>query len=241
VLSVAVPAGVADAIYVGGYGSSTNFPGIDGASADSFITGAEMFVVKFNVNLTTILGATYIGGEEVEGGGHLALDPSLGAGSPVYVAGFTESGEAFPGIGVGSADGTFVDGEATVSKIGSSLKRQFMISLELLKLFVQLLGLDLSHTRALILPLERAEHHGRHEQWPVADREIDRFIEAVQGLQARGGLDRETAARFIGLAEEASADLADAARADGPKHGLPWRLVRPPDQSPSCPAPPIPR
>ena len=76
----------------------------------------EGFVVKLNSDLSSILAATFLGKFANDSINALALD-SLGN---VYVAGLTGSGD-FPGVGPGSADSTFEDGEGFVVKLNSDL------------------------------------------------------------------------------------------------------------------------
>jgi len=105
-------------VYATGQTQSSNFPGIGAGSADSAFAGPdEGFVAKLNSNLSSILAATFLGGGNGnEGPSALALDS---AGN-VYAAGNTESPD-FPGVGPGSADSTFRDGEVFVAKLNSGL------------------------------------------------------------------------------------------------------------------------
>jgi hypothetical protein len=98
-------------IYVAGLTDSADFPGIGAGSADSAFAGLEeAFVAKLDSGLSTILAATYLGGNSLDGAIDIAVD---GAGN-VYVAGLTDSAD-FPGIGPSSADSTFVSpGEVPV-------------------------------------------------------------------------------------------------------------------------------
>ena len=104
-------------VYVAGSTSSTDFPGVGPGSADSTVEAGDGFVAKLNSDLSSILAATFLGGNEsfdqalavaVQGLGH------------VYIAGITLSAD-FPGIGPGSVDSTFEDGEGFVVKLNSDL------------------------------------------------------------------------------------------------------------------------
>ena len=111
-------------VYVAGETNSIDFPGIGPGSADSILAGTEGFVAKLNSDLSSILAATFLGGSDVDKVVALALDNT----GNVYVAGGTDSSD-FPGIGPGSADGTFVGGqrihsgvsEGFVAKLSSDL------------------------------------------------------------------------------------------------------------------------
>ena len=90
-------------------------------AGDRFVPGFgaddEVYVVKINSDLSSILAATFLGGSEREATvGSLALD-SVGN---VYVAGRTNSPD-FSGIGPGSADSTFEIEEGFVVKLNSDL------------------------------------------------------------------------------------------------------------------------
>ncbi|MDQ7786208.1 MAG: SBBP repeat-containing protein, partial [Thermodesulfovibrionales bacterium] len=88
-------------IYISGYTQSPDFPGIDAASADcDFGPYYEGFIAHLNANLdTSVLGATYLGGNNYDNANDIALD-ALGN---VYAAGWTYSRD-FPGISSGFAD-----------------------------------------------------------------------------------------------------------------------------------------
>jgi len=108
-------------VYVTGETVSSDFPGIGPGSADAtFDGGREGFVAKLNSNLSSILAATFLGGNRNESPFALTLD----ATGNVYVAGFTGSSD-FPGVGPGSADDAFAGGEVGdegfVAKLNSDL------------------------------------------------------------------------------------------------------------------------
>ena len=70
-------------VYVAGFTSSADFPGIGPGAADSTFEGGEVFVAKLDAELRTILAATFLDGSDGETANALALD---GMGN-VYVAG----------------------------------------------------------------------------------------------------------------------------------------------------------
>jgi hypothetical protein len=105
-------------VYVAGVTHSADFPGVDAGSVDnSFAGNSEAFVVKLDGELSAILAATFLGGNEEDGAHSLALD-NMGN---VYVAGATTSSD-FPGVSPGSADSSFAGiSEAFVVKLDGAL------------------------------------------------------------------------------------------------------------------------
>jgi hypothetical protein len=89
-------------VCVAGDTSSSDFPGVTAASADSSYGSGEVFVAKLNPQLSTILAATFLGGSSGDWSPRLALDSA----DDVYIAGRTTS-QDFPGITAGSADPLF--------------------------------------------------------------------------------------------------------------------------------------
>src|SRR5262249_6509635 len=55
-------------VYVAGATQSSDFPGVGPGSADSTLTGGEGFVAKLNSDLSSILAATFLGGDAGSGG-----------------------------------------------------------------------------------------------------------------------------------------------------------------------------
>ncbi|MGH7965409.1 MAG: SBBP repeat-containing protein, partial [Candidatus Binatia bacterium] len=106
------------AVYVAGDTFCSDFPGVDGGSADSTFAGnREGFVGRLDANLSVLLGATFLGGSRSEQIRALARD----ATGAVYVAGHTSSAD-FPGVDAGSADSTFTgEHEAFVAKLDPAL------------------------------------------------------------------------------------------------------------------------
>jgi hypothetical protein len=106
-------------VYVSGDTQSVDFPGVGPRSADRVFAGDyEVFVAKLSSDLSMLLGATFLGGSELDfNTGGISLD---GTGA-VYVAGWTYSYD-FPGIGAASADSTRTDdAETFIAKLDSNL------------------------------------------------------------------------------------------------------------------------
>jgi Beta-propeller repeat len=92
-------------IYVAGDTTSSDFPGVGPESADNILVGEgntfhEGFVAKLNSDLSSILAATFLGGE---GSDESVQALTVDSAGNVYAAGFTDSAD-FPGIGPNSAD-----------------------------------------------------------------------------------------------------------------------------------------
>ena len=106
-------------VFVSGYTQSPDFPGIGSGSADStFGPYYEGFVAKLNSDLSSILAATFIGGNDYDNAYCLALDST----GNVYAAGWTYSTD-FPGISLGSADNIFSGrNEGFIVKLGPNLE-----------------------------------------------------------------------------------------------------------------------
>ncbi len=106
-------------IYVTGYTTSVNFPGL-GSGADVVLAGTknEVFVSRFNHDLTQLLQSTYLGGSGDDEGNSIEINHTTG---DIYVAGFTTSTD-FPYI-CGAVDVVFAgNSEAFVSHLSSDLK-----------------------------------------------------------------------------------------------------------------------
>ncbi len=106
-------------LYAGGETTSKDFPGVGPTSLDSDPggPGAEAFITRLNAGLDNILASTYLGGD---GGSEFAFGLALDVFGNIYVAGLTGSDD-FPGIGAGSADSVFSDGEAFVARLDPDL------------------------------------------------------------------------------------------------------------------------
>jgi hypothetical protein len=103
-------------VYVAGGTRSADFPGVGPGSADSTFVDDEGFIAKLDSNLSSILAATFLGGNSLD----VAITIALDGVNNVYVAGLTDSAD-FPGVGPGSADSTFVDDEGFIAKLDSNL------------------------------------------------------------------------------------------------------------------------
>jgi len=110
-------------VYVAGYTDSTDYanyptpyPTTPGAYDTTYNGYGDVFVSKFDCNLTTLLASTFIGGNGVDEAYALAIDSS----DNVYVAGGTRSSD-FPTT-PGAYDRTYNGGcDAFISKLNSNL------------------------------------------------------------------------------------------------------------------------
>jgi hypothetical protein len=101
-------------VYVAGSTASTDFPGTAGGSQALHGGGdTDAFVARLNAGLTTLVQATYLGGNALDSAATLAIHPATG---DVYVAGLTASGD-FPGT-AGGAQPMFSGGEGLGSASG---------------------------------------------------------------------------------------------------------------------------
>jgi len=109
-------------VYVTGETVSPNFPTTDGAYATTYKRGSkDVFVSKFNNQLTSLPASTLLGGHAHDYGKAVAID----AGGNVYVAGSTGSAD-FP-ITPGAYDTTSNGGsDIFVSKFNSGLTNLLM-------------------------------------------------------------------------------------------------------------------
>lgn len=78
-------------VYVAGYTESTDFPVTKGSFDESYNGGRDVFVSKFDSNLSTLLASTYIGGSGDEGFQWPRIDMTIDQNGDVYVAGITHS------------------------------------------------------------------------------------------------------------------------------------------------------
>jgi hypothetical protein len=78
-------------IYVAGYTLSSDFPTTPGAYDTSYNWGDDAFVSRLSGDLTSLLSSTFLGGNNDDFAGPLAI----GSGGDIYVAGYTYS-PAFP-------------------------------------------------------------------------------------------------------------------------------------------------
>lgn len=114
-------------VYVAGYTTSTNLPGVLPGAAPGggvatgaqsvYAGGTDAFVTRFNAALTARLQTTYVGGAAMDQATALAVHPVSGE---VYVAGVTASA-GFPGLvpGAGANGGGVANGAQTTYGGGS--------------------------------------------------------------------------------------------------------------------------
>lgn len=117
-------------VYVAGTTSSPNFPGVSGGAQDTFpfLANSMAFIVRLNANLTTVLGATYLGGSGVFTGAGafggenaataLAVHPATG---DIYVTGTTAS-PFFPGTAGGAQPTIAGNGDGFVARLTADLR-----------------------------------------------------------------------------------------------------------------------
>jgi len=74
-------------VYVMGYTSSSSFPSTTGVYDNSYNSGNDVFVSKFDSNLSTLIASTFLGGSGEDYGLSLAIKSS----GSVYIAGYTRS------------------------------------------------------------------------------------------------------------------------------------------------------
>ncbi len=78
-------------VIVGGWTTSANFPTTPGAYDTTPSAGGDIFIAKFDADVTTLIAATLVGGSDVEGANAMAVD---GVGN-IYLTGYTHSAD-FP-------------------------------------------------------------------------------------------------------------------------------------------------
>ena len=71
-------------VYVAGETFSSDIPGTSGGAQTSKAGSYAAFIARFNSSLTTLLGATYFGGDSYNGANAIAINPNTGN---VYIAG----------------------------------------------------------------------------------------------------------------------------------------------------------
>ncbi|MCK7479257.1 MAG: SBBP repeat-containing protein [Candidatus Moduliflexus flocculans] len=108
-------------VYLTGHTNSSDFPTTSGTFDGTFNQGyySDVFLVKFNNDLTILLASTYLGGNNNDWGNSLALD-SMGN---VFLTGHTVSAD-FP-ITLGAFDqtknGLSYDGDVFITKLNNNL------------------------------------------------------------------------------------------------------------------------
>ena len=76
-------------IFIAGYTSSKNFPVTKNSYDPSYNGKSDIFLCKFNNNMSKLLAATYIGGSDKEHSGSLAINKN----GDVYISGYTRSSD----------------------------------------------------------------------------------------------------------------------------------------------------
>jgi hypothetical protein len=102
-------------VFITGWTKSKNFPTRAGAYDTSYNDGEDVFVAKFNNNLSSLLASTYLGGSGNEEGNSLAMDSS----SNVFITGWTYSND-FPTT-EGAYDTSYNGGAVFVAKFNNDL------------------------------------------------------------------------------------------------------------------------
>jgi hypothetical protein len=103
-------------VFVAGDTDSSDYPTTSGAYDRSYNDNGDIFVSKLNNSLTTLMASTFIGGEQSDGSGHLAMDTS----GNVFIAGWTSSTN-FPTTS-GAYDTSYNgNGDGFVSKLNNTL------------------------------------------------------------------------------------------------------------------------
>ena len=105
-------------VYVAGLTDSPDFPGTSGGAQQRHAGIWDGFLAKLTPDLTRIIQATYLGGQELDAASALALDMS----GNVYVAGMTSSSD-FPGTSGGAQQNLAGAGNAFVAKLSGDLTR----------------------------------------------------------------------------------------------------------------------
>jgi len=109
-----------DNVFVTGYTLSSDFPTTAGAYDESYNGGDDVFVSKFDNNLTTLFASTFVGGTNSERNSILTFDSF----DNVFVTGFTQSTD-FPTT-AGAYDESYNGGDDVfVSKFDNNLTTLF--------------------------------------------------------------------------------------------------------------------
>jgi hypothetical protein len=237
-VAMAIPSG-GSSVIVAGTTSATIFPGIDGLAADATVSNLEMFVVRVSADLTTFEGGSYVGGSLNDFGDAVAVDPSAGSASPVWVAGSTRSA-SFPGITSSSADSVFGgnDGlEPAIARLSSTLKSPLAELLTKLKGALKLVQGTSTPFSELTLKLGLAEALARRQNWQAATNQLEQFEGDVTRLVGERRLTPFERARLLEASAEVRREL-DAARAEddaGKRRGPVVPRIEPEVAPSSCP------
>ena len=78
-------------VYIAGYTESPDYPTTPGAYDETYNGGRDVFVSKFNADLTKLLASTFIGGTGDEGYQWPRIDMTISKNGDVYVTGITHS------------------------------------------------------------------------------------------------------------------------------------------------------
>ncbi len=103
-------------VYIAGQTSSSNFPTTDGAYDTRKDGYSDIFLVKFNDGLTSLLASTYLGGASDDYAQSIAVDPE---GTTLYVVGRTLSSN-FPTT-PDAYDTSYNSNDAFVSRLSRNL------------------------------------------------------------------------------------------------------------------------
>ncbi|KOR29344.1 hypothetical protein TI04_08870 [Achromatium sp. WMS2] len=103
------------AVYVAGYTGSTNFPGTSSGAQPTPGGGGDGMVATLNLDLTSLLQSTYLGGTDFDGISAIAVTSDA-----VYVAGYTWSDD-FPGTSAGAQPSYGGYGDGIVAKFNLGL------------------------------------------------------------------------------------------------------------------------
>ena len=110
-------------VYIAGYTSSSNFPTTTGSYDESYNGSLDVYVAKFDSNLTSLLASTFIGGSGNEGQTWPRIDLTISSSGNILIAGLTRSSN-FP-ITAGAYDNTFnggsYGGDPFIVKLDQSL------------------------------------------------------------------------------------------------------------------------
>ncbi|MBI5282049.1 MAG: DUF11 domain-containing protein, partial [Candidatus Solibacter usitatus] len=110
-------------VYVGGYTTSSDFPGVTGGADTTFAGADEGYVARLNAGLTTLIQATYLGGSNaiqivnVDVVRSIAIHPLTG---DVYIAGYTNTVD-FPGTTGGAQPAATDSVGAFVARLNAGL------------------------------------------------------------------------------------------------------------------------
>ena len=112
---------VSGKIYVAGETESADFPGTTGGAQTTLDGTTDLFIARFNAELTILEQATYLGGSGDDGGDYIFDGLTLSAATgDVYIAAGTESLD-FPGTSGGAFPNRSGTYDAAVAQLNSDL------------------------------------------------------------------------------------------------------------------------